>query len=114
MSKYYILVLEEGIKAFSVLGHGQECKYTFALKGQTEPFSDVNEGDKVIGYISNEVKKFEYLFEVVRSSDANESVLVKLFETSQGASLEMLSENVKEVLHKNEHMQSFIEIDSAV
>jgi len=111
MGKYYVLVLEEGIKAFSVVGHGQECKFTFALKGQSEPFSDLEDGDKVIGYISNEVKRFEYLFEVKHSVDANDSILVKLFEMSQGPQIDILSDAVKKKIYDNEQTQSFIKIN---
>lgn len=111
MSNYYVLVLEEGIKAFSVVGHGQECKFTFALKGQSEPFSKLEDGDKVIGYISNDVKRFEYLFEVKHSLDVNDSILVKLFEISQGPQIDTLSANVKKKVYDNEQMQSFIEIN---
>lgn len=111
MSKYYVLVLEEGIKAFSVVGHGQECKFTFALKGQSEPFSNLEDGDKVVGYITNEVKRFEYLFEVKRNLDANDSILVKLFEISQGPHIDTLTDTVKKKIYDNEQMQSFIEIN---
>ena len=62
MSKYYILIVEESIKAFSVIGHGNECSFTFAAKGQTTPFEVLEDGDKIVGYISNEEQRFGYIF----------------------------------------------------
>lgn len=58
MNNYYILIVEESIKAFSVIGHGNECAFTFTAKGQTTPFDLLQDGDRIIGYISNEEKRF--------------------------------------------------------
>ena len=62
MAKYYILMIAESIKAFSVIGHGLDFKFSLEAKGQETPFVNLQEGDKVIGYISNDEKRFAYVF----------------------------------------------------
>ena len=51
MSKFYIMIIEEGIKTFSLIGHGNDCKISFAVKGQPMPLVDLCTGDKIVGYI---------------------------------------------------------------
>ena len=38
MAKYYILMIAESIKAFSVIGHGLDFKFSLEAKGQETPF----------------------------------------------------------------------------
>lgn len=110
MSKHYIFIVEEGIKTFSLIGHGNNYKITFAVKGQTEPLTDLCVGDKIIGYISNSSKTFSYLFEVQESPDGNECVLVKTFENANGPQLDSMDDDVKNIVMYNEQTESLISI----
>lgn len=114
MNKHYILIVEESIKTFSIVGHGNECKFTFASKGQTAPFSDVKDGDLIIGYISNEEKRFAYLFEARKGDKENECNLIKQFETAAGLKLPEAPEDIQNVILTNEQTESFIEIDKDI
>ena len=111
MSKYYVLIVEESIKAFSVVGHGNECLFTFAAKGQTTPFEILEDGDKIIGYISNDEKRFAYIFTAKKVNSENECKLVKCFESACGPKLDDVSEKIKNVIYENENTKSFIPID---
>lgn len=113
MSKYYILIVEESIKAFSVIGHGNECAFTFAAKGQTTPFEILEDGDKIVGYISNEEKRFGYIFSARKNEAENGCQIVKLFETIGGPTLDDVSEKIKKVIYENENTKSFIQIDES-
>lgn len=110
MSKHYIFIVEEGIKTFSLIGHGNNYKITFAVKGQIEPLTDLCVGDKIIGYISNSSKTFSYLFEVQESPDGNECVLVKTFENANGPQLDSMDDDVKNIVMYNEQTESLISI----
>lgn len=111
MSKYYVLIVEESIKAFSVVGHGNECLFTFAAKGQTTPFEILEDGDKIIGYISNDEKRFAYIFSAQKINSENECKLIKSFEAAGGPTLDNVSNKIKKVIYENENMKSFIQID---
>ena len=111
MSKYYILIVEESIKSFSVVGHGNECLFTFAAKGQTTPFEILEDGDKIIGYISNDEKRFAYIFNAKKLNSENECKLVKCFESACGPTLNDVSDEIKSVIYENENTKSFIQIE---
>ena len=53
MANFYIFIIEESIKAYSIIGHGQDCKFEFVEKGQIDELSLLNNGDK----LSDEDKK---------------------------------------------------------
>ena len=44
MNKCYIMIIEEGIKTFSLIGHGNDFKISFAVRGQTAHFSGLRPG----------------------------------------------------------------------
>lgn len=110
MSKSYIMIVEEGIKTFSLIGHGNNCKVSFAVKGQTAPFADLCSGDKIVGYISNSRKMFSYLFEVQAAEKDNQCVIVKVFESSAGLRLDAMDDDVRNVVLLHEQTESFIPI----
>ena len=110
MSKSYIMIIEEGIKTFSLIGHGNDCKISFAVKGQTTPLTDLRAGDKIVGYISNSKKMFAYLFEVQASAEGNECVIVKVFESATGPLLDSMDDDVKNVVLSHEQTESLISI----
>lgn len=110
MSKYYIMIIEEGIKTFSLIGYGNDCKISFSVKGQTTPLDDLCKGDKIVGYISNNKKMFSYLFEVQESAEGNECVIVKVFESATGALLDSMDDDVKNIILSNEQTGSLISI----
>ena len=111
MNNYYILIVEESIKAFSVIGHGNECAFTFTAKGQTTPFDLLQDGDRIIGYISNEEKRFGYIFSAQKNGSDNGCQIVKMFETVGGPTLNDVSDRIKKVIYENENTKSFIQID---
>ena len=110
MSKSYIMIIEEGIKTFSLIGHGNDCKISFAVKGQTSPLADLTVGDKIVGYISNNRKMFAYLFEVRETAEGNECVIVKVFESATGPLLDTIEDDVKNIVLSHEQTESLIPI----
>lgn len=112
MSKYYIMVVEEPIRAFSMVGHGNSFNYEFAVKGQTTPFEGLETGDKIVGYISNTKKTFSYLFDVEEVHSESECSFIKTLEISRGAELETLSEAVKQAIYESEQKKSFVMISN--
>ena len=110
MSKYYVLIVEESIKAFSMIGHGNEFKFTFAAKGQTTPFEILENGDKIIGYISNDEKRFAYIFSAEKSDSEKECKIIKKFESMSGPTLDDVSDSIKKIIYENENTKSFIQI----
>lgn len=110
MANFYIFIIEESIKAYSIIGHGQDCKFEFVEKGQKDELSLLNDGDKLIGYISNNVKKFSYVFDIMKADDSNVHI-IKSFETSNGPSIEEVDIEIKNEIFTNEQTKSFIQID---
>ena len=110
MSRSYIMIIEEGIKTFSLIGHGNDCKISFAVKGQTTPLTDLCAGDKIVGYISNHKKMFAYLFEAQESAEGNECVIEKVFESAIGPVLDSMDDDVKNVVLSHEQTESLIAI----
>lgn len=108
MSKSYIMIIEEGIKTFSLIGHGNDCKISFAIKGQTEPLVTLNVGDKIVGYISNNKKMFSYLFKVQKETEGNECVIVKQFESATGPVLDSMDDDVQNMVLSHEQTESLI------
>lgn len=109
MANYYIYVIEESIKAYSIIGHGKECKFEFAEKGQTGELSILNDGDKLIGFVTNSVNTFSYIFDVVKKS-SSEVHIVKSFETMYGPSLDKVGAEIQENIRNKEQIKSLIGI----
>ncbi len=110
MSKSYIMVIEEGIKIFSLIGHGNDCKISFAVKGQTAPLAGLCADDKIVGYLSGNIKRFAYLFEVQESAEGNECVMVKVFESAAGPARDSMDDDVKNIVLSHEQTESFISV----
>lgn len=109
MANYFIYVIEESIKAYSIIGHGKECKFEFAEKGQTGELSILNDGDKLIGFVTNSVNTFSYIFDVEKKS-SSEVHIVKSFETMYGPSLDEVGVEIQENIRNKEQIKSLIGI----
>ena len=109
MSSYYILIVEQSIKTFSIIGHGQDCKFEFLEKGQNSLFEELNKGDKIIGFISNDEKRFAYLFNVDKKENS-ELHLIKIFELLDGPLLDEVDGEVRNLVLTIEQSKSLIKI----
>lgn len=109
MSNYYVLVVEQNIKTFSMIGHGQDFKYELTEKGIDFPLRGLETNDKIIGFISNEIRKFSYLFSVEIKNDSDVH-FIKTFETIDGPSLDEINSNIKESILSKEQSKSLIPI----
>lgn len=112
MGKYYILIVEESIKVFSMVGHGQECKFSFASKGQPHPVELLEEGDKLLGYITNSEKRFAYIFSANKNDSGDGCQLIKLYETIAGPKIEEVPASIREEVFRNENTRSLFEISA--
>ena len=110
MAKYYILIVAESIKAFSVIGHGLDFKFSFETKEQATPFVNLQAGDKVIGYISNDEKRFAYVFDAKGQTTSTECELTKILETVTGPELSQVPEYIQKIIFDNENTTSMVEI----
>lgn len=110
MKEYNILVLENMIKTFSIVGAGQECNFIFSLKGQESPLRGISNGDKVIGYVSSPKEMFCYIFEVKEITATGDYILVKEYEATDGFLLENAEQTVKDIILGTGQEKSFINI----
>lgn len=108
---YYIFILEEKIKSFSLIGHGEKCAVAMMLKGFPNPLNGIVEGDKVVGFASGNVRKFSYLFNAGFDESSNQFYFEKTLEMKSGASLETVSPEIRELIESKEQTESFIQID---
>lgn len=109
MNNYHILIVEQSIKTFSIIGHGQDIKFDFLEKGQNLISEKLNDGDKIIGFISNDEKRFAYLFNV-NKKDLSEIHLIKTFEILDGPLLDEVDDDVRKLILTFEQSKSLIEI----
>lgn len=107
---YYILILEEKVKSFSLVGYGEKCAVSLMLKGYSNPLETLSEGDKIIGYIAGTVKAFCYLFDIGFDHDKQQIYLEKTFETKTGAKLAAVPSELKDLINAREQTESFINI----
>lgn len=107
---YYILILEEKVKSFSLVGHGEKCAVSLMLKGYANPLNTLAEGDKVVGYVAGTVKTFCYLFDVGFDQSTQQLYFEKIFETKMGAKLTAVSSDLQEIINAREQTESFINI----
>lgn len=110
MGKYYIFIIEKRVKAFSIIGHGNECSFSLSLKNQINPFEPLDSEDKIIGYISNEEKRFSYIFSVKNNISTNECIMVKKFESVSGPTIDKLSPGIQKRVFEKENTESLIQI----
>lgn len=107
---YYILILEEKVKSFSLVGHGEKCVVSLMLKGYANPLEPLVEGDKVVGYVAGTVKTFCYLFDVGFDPSNQQLYFEKIFETKMGAKLMAVPTELQEIINVREQTESFINI----
>lgn len=107
---YYILILEEKVKSFSLVGHGEKCAVSLMLKGYANPLETLTEGDKVVGYVAGATKTFCYLFDVGFDQSNQQLYFEKIFETKMGAKLTAVPTDLQEIINAREQTESFINI----
>lgn len=107
---YYILILEEKVKSFSLVGHGEKCAVSLMLKGYANPLDTLAEGDKVVGYVAGTAKTFCYLFDVGFDQSTQQLYFEKIFETKMGAKLTAVPSDLQEIINAREQTESFINI----
>ena len=107
---YYILILEEKVKSFSLVGHGEKCAVSLMLKGYANPLETLAEGDKVVGYVAGATKTFCYLFDVGFDQSNQQLYFEKIFETKMGAKLTAVPTDLQEIIKAREQTESFINI----
>lgn len=107
---YYILILEEKVKSFSLVGHGEKCVVSLLLKGYPNPLDTLTEGDKVVGYVAGTAKTFCYLFDVGFDQGTQQLYFEKIFETKMGAKLMAVPSELQEIINAREQTESFINI----
>ncbi len=107
---YFILILEEKIKSFSLVGHGEKCAVSLMLKGNSEPLKSLSEGDKVIGYVAGAARTFCYLFDVGYDQSSSRHYFEKILETKTGAGLRTVSSKLQKLINESEQTELFIKI----
>lgn len=55
---YYILILEEKVKSFSLVGHGEKCAVSLMLKGYANPLETLTEEIKSLGMLPGQQRRF--------------------------------------------------------
>lgn len=108
-----ILVLDEVIKTFSLVGSGLDIQYTFAYKDKQDVFKSTSVGDKVVGYVDVPADQVRYIFEVVQKLSDKECVLKKNIEIAEGPALKDADSSIITVVNANKSRTLFIDISEA-
>lgn len=106
-----ILILDDVIKTFSLVGSGIDIQYTFAYKDKQDVFKDTVVGDKVLGYIDDPADQFRYVFEVVQKINEHECVLKKKMEIEKGPALKDTISSIVSLVSANKSRHLFIKIN---
>lgn len=108
--KFFVIVLNDIVKTFSVVGRGINCTYSFTYKNALASFKDANPDDRVIGYIDSPTDRFSYIFEIEKKIDDKTCVLRKLLETEKGMTLSDVPYEVSNLIISNKSTNLFLEI----
>lgn len=108
--KFYILMLDDIIKTFSVIGSGVDARFSFTYKDNHNVFQGASEGDAVIGYVGGSVDRYCYVFTIEDKISDQECDLQKQLETMKGISESEAPETVKELVSASKGKNLFLEI----
>ncbi len=108
--KFYILMLDEIIKTFSVIGSGVDARFSFTYKDNHNVFQGASNGDAVIGYVDSPVNRYCYVFTIRDKRSNQECDLQKQLETMKGISESEAPDTVKELVSANKGKSLFLEI----
>lgn len=106
---FYVIVLEEKVKSFSLIGHGEKCAVSFQFKGNTHPLDAIHENDRVVGYVAGDLKVFSYLFNA-QIDEQSQPYFVKTLESESGAELTALPTDIQDLILSKEQTESIISI----
>ncbi len=101
MSNYYLLV-GESKEAFSMIEHENECD-----------FEILNDGDKIIGYVSSHERSAAYIFYAKSSGSEGRCGLIKAFETISGPSFYEVSVIIQRIIYDHPDVKTLIQIDNS-
>ncbi len=108
--QFFIIVLNDIVRTFSVVGRGINCTYSFTYKNALASFKNAKAKDRVIGYIDHPTDRFSYIFEIEKKIDDKTCVLRKLLETEKGMHLSDVSYDISNLIIRNKSTNLFLEI----
>jgi hypothetical protein len=86
--KKYIIWIDSLITTFSIVESGKDIVYNYQDKDHDSLFDAVDQGDVILGYYAEPIEKVVSIFVVKDKTNGNTLVLNKMFETSEGTTLE--------------------------
>ena len=86
--KKYIIWIDSLITTFSIVESGKNISYNYQDKDNANLFDNINQGDIILGYYAEPIEKVVSIFVVKDKTNGNTLVLNKMFETSEGTTLE--------------------------
>lgn len=105
MNNYYILSIDSLIRTFSIL-ENDVIKFTLTIPAIKDIFSDVKEGDIILGYIKKPIHEVKYIFEVIEVENSNDKLyLKKKLEVSEGVKINIIDFNEDDLLTKIDHKE---------
>ena len=107
--KFYVLIVEEKVKAFSLVSCGDKYGFSMSTKGNSNPLEILTNEDKILGFLSGEKQSFCYTFNAIKNDDG--IFIEKVLEVKDGVSLNQVSSSLREKINSSEQTQSLVEID---
>ena len=105
MNNYYILSIDSLIRTFSIL-ENDVIKFTLTIPDIKDIFSDIKEGDIILGYIKKPIHEVKYIFEVIEVENSNDKLyLKKKLEVSEGVKINIIDFNEDDLLTKIDHKE---------
>jgi putative restriction enzyme len=105
MNNYYILSIDSLIRTFSIL-ENDVIKFTLTIPDIKDIFSDIKEGDIILGYIKKPIHEVKYIFEVIEVENSNDKLyLKKKLEVSEGVKINIIDFNEDDLLTKIDYKE---------
>lgn len=100
--KSYILRIDNTVDTFTLLGAGTDSLFEFEVKGNTNVFLGMDQGDTILGYYSAPIGQLRMLINVKEIISPSKIRFEKVFEINNGPSIKSAHE---QMLQRNDLVQ---------
>lgn len=88
MNNFYVMEINSLIRTFEIIETGKSISLNYNFQDNKECFTDICEGDRILGFYSSPIQKVKLEFVVKRVDACNQLELVKTFEVIEGVEIQ--------------------------
>ena len=88
MNNFYVMEINSLIRTFEIIETGKSISLNYNFQDNKECFTDICEGDRILGFYSAPIQNVKLEFVVKRVDACNQLELVKTFEVIEGVEIQ--------------------------